>query len=133
SDVVLAADAVLVAAIAGTGANSNLVPFADGTGSLWIAPECSSVTNLSLALLCCVLVVKATGREWTARNVTFGLLACLAVVAINVVRIASVAVHPDQFELVHGHTGAAVAGALSAGVVIGLCLMGIAGDAKVRA
>jgi hypothetical protein len=133
SDVVLQADAILVAMLAGTSRSANVVPFADGSGALWIAPECSSVANVSLALLCAVLVVKASGSAWTLRNLTFGALACLAVMAINVARIGLVAVHPAQYDLIHGAAGASLAAWLSAAVVVGLCLLGVAGHGTAKA
>ncbi len=121
---ILDADAFLVGWLAGTEAKGNTVGFAGGGGYVWIAPYCSSLANISLAILCWVMFAQFRGLAWSLRNAGWCLLACLSVVAINVTRIGLLVLHPDQFDLFHGPVGAAVASWLSAAAVLGVCLWG---------
>ncbi|MBU1336409.1 MAG: hypothetical protein KJ944_07460 [Alphaproteobacteria bacterium] len=109
-DAILAADATLIAWTIGSARNGNLVPFADGSGAMWIAPACSSLTNLSLTILAFVSLVNATSGKWSLATLGFGLLTCALVVLINVTRISLIGYYPGHFELIHGQVGASVAG-----------------------
>lgn len=109
SNTLLALDAKLVGWLVGTQSAGNAIPFADGSGMLFLEPACSSLTNLSLALLCGVVFVKAYDRPWTGPIVATMLLACVATVAINVTRISVIGVFPVTYELMHGGIGAALA------------------------
>lgn len=124
-DLVLGADAVLVAWLARSPRFGNTVQLADGTGHIWIAPACSSVANVSLAVLCWVLFAQLRGLRWSAANAGWCLLACLAVVGINVARIGLVVLNRDHYDLVHGTVGAAVAGALTAAATVAICAYGV--------
>lgn len=109
-DAILAVDATLIAWTVGTARNGNLVPFADGSGAMWIAPACSSLTNLSLTILAFVSLVNVTSGKWSQETVGLGLLTCALVVLINVTRISLIGYYPSHFELIHGQVGASVAG-----------------------
>jgi exosortase/archaeosortase family protein len=109
SNTLLGIDAKLVGWVVGTQSAGNAIPFADGSGMLFLEPACSSLTNLSLALLLGVVFVKAYDRQWTGPIVATMLLACAATVAINVTRISVIGVFPDTYELMHGGIGATVA------------------------
>ncbi|WP_305671985.1 hypothetical protein [Falsiroseomonas sp.] len=121
---VLGADAVLVGWLAGTETIGNTVRFADGDGYVWIAPACSSLANISLAILCWVLFAQFRGVEWSFQNIGWCLLACLSVVVINVTRISLMVLHQEHFDLIHGTIGATVASWLSIAVVLGICMWG---------
>ena len=113
NDTILAADATLAAWAVGTQRSGNIVPFADGSGAMWIAPGCSSFTNISLAILAFVALVNVTARPWTAGVLGLGMLTCALVVVVNVTRISLIGYYPDQFELIHGAVGASIAGWLT--------------------
>jgi exosortase/archaeosortase family protein len=110
SEYLLAADAKLVSWIVGTESNGNSIPFADGTGVLFLEPACSSLTNLSLVLLCGVVLVKAYDCAWSKRTAATILMACCAAIAINVIRISFIGVLPRYYDLIHGQVGATLAG-----------------------
>lgn len=118
NDAILAVDAALVARAVGTAREGNLVPFADGSGALWIAPDCSSFTNLSLTILAFVVLINATSGRWSLAKLGLGALACLVVVIINVSRISLIGYYPQHFDLIHGAVGAGVAGWLTALVIM---------------
>jgi exosortase/archaeosortase family protein len=130
---ILQVDATLVSWFVGTSRSGNVVPFADGSGAMWVAPACSSFTNLSLAILAAVLFVKAFDRQWSARTLLISGLACASVVVINVVRIGLIGLHPEHFELLHGDVGATVAGWMTTAAILGLCAYGIGRDAPAAA
>ena len=110
SDYILAADAKLVSWIVGTESSGNTIPFADGTGVLFLEPACSSLTNLSLVLLCGVVLVKAYDCAWSKRIAATILMACCAAIAINVIRISFIGVWPRYYDLIHGNVGATLSG-----------------------
>lgn len=122
---VLQLDAWLVALFLGTAPRGNLVPFADGAGIIVIAPGCSSMSNISLALLCTAAFANFYDRPFSAGLLLQGLAAVLAVVVINVVRIGMIGIDPAHYELIHGTTGATIAGWLTAAAIVALSSMGM--------
>ncbi|MEP9376691.1 hypothetical protein ABLE91_08275 [Aquabacter sp. CN5-332] len=116
----LNADAAMVAALVGTQAVENTVPFPDGSGSLWIAPACSSAINLALALLCGTTFVVGYGLDWSWRMAGWTLLACLSVVAVNIARLAALALYPSYYEALHGPEGGAAFSLLILAVMVGI-------------
>lgn len=112
-------DAVLVATLVGQQAVHNTVPFADGSGTLWIAPPCSSALNVLLTLLCGVAFATANGLRWSWRFTGWTVVALLGVVAVNTGRLAMLALFPSHFSTLHGAEGAAVFSLLIFVVMIG--------------
>ncbi|RVD59176.1 hypothetical protein EN828_11970 [Mesorhizobium sp. M2D.F.Ca.ET.185.01.1.1] len=106
---VLAIDAKMVGWIVGTGGAGNMVPFADGSGVVFLLPACSSLTNLSLALLCGVMIVKFYGLNWSRPVVRAVIAACLATVAINLARISLIGLMPAYYDVIHGRVGVSLA------------------------
>jgi exosortase/archaeosortase family protein len=123
SDGILRLDAVLVAWILGTPRIGNSIAFADGWGYFWIAPGCSSLANVSLAVLCWVLVTQTLDRASESR-IRYCVAACLAVAAINVARLVLTGMSYASFEVLHGPTGGFVIGWLTFAVTLGICLYG---------
>lgn len=110
SQPILMADATLVSWLVGLPREGNVVALADGSGSLWIAPECSSLANVSLAVLCWMTFIRAERLPVTRRSLAWCALGCALVVCVNVVRIGLIALRPDWYETIHGPQGAFVAG-----------------------
>lgn len=129
SDAILSADATLVAWAVGSERQGNLVPFADGSGAMWIAPACSSFTNLSLAMLAFVGAVNLTAGRMSLPKLGLAALACGLVVLINVTRISLIGYFPEQFELLHGSVGASLAGGLSTLAIIAVSWFAVRRDA----
>ena len=129
NEAVLAIDAFLVSLAVGSARNGNLVPFADGSGALWIAPGCSSFTNISLAILAFVGLVNITSGKWSSAKLGMGLLACAAVMLINVTRISLIGYYPEHFELIHGETGAGIAGWLATLAIVAIGWLAVRSDA----
>jgi exosortase/archaeosortase family protein len=132
SDFILEFDAILVGSIVGTERAGNAIAFADGSGYLWIAPACSSLANVSLAILCWVLFTQLFHRERPLRQAWWGALACAAVVAINVARLSLIGLYREHNDLLHGPVGAAVANWLTIAAIIGICALGVRYDFSAR-
>ena len=124
-EIVLAVDASLVAWLVGTKRNGNVVPFADGSGAMFIAPACSSLANVTLAILCSVIFINATDSRWSGGKLAIALAACIAVVSINVIRIGLIGFYPGRFELIHGDVGANIAGFLETAAILVICYFGM--------
>lgn len=125
SDLILQGDATLVGWLVGTDRFGNAIRFADGSGYLWIAPACSSLANVSLAILCWVTLIKVVGRPGSWGDVGWILAACCAVIVVNVARISLLGLYRDDFELIHGPLGSAVTSLIILAITVAICLAGV--------
>jgi hypothetical protein len=98
---ILEVDASLVAWVLGTHRTGNMVEFADHSGTLVIFEGCSSLANLSLALLCWVTLSQFLRHRSRLTDVFWCLLGCSSVVAINVLRISLMGLSTSHYEAVH--------------------------------
>lgn len=130
---ILRADAVLASFLVGTERVGNTIRFADNWGYLFIGPPCSSLANLSLAVLCWVLFSQATGGRLSLNKVGSGVLAGLAVIAINVIRIGLIGRNHQYFELLHGPVGATVANWATLAAIVGVNLYAFRNELFIRA
>ncbi len=128
-DAVLRADALLVGFITGMPTDGNLVAMANDAGWLWIAPYCSSLTNMSLAILCAVTVTAWNGLAWGRGQLSRCAGACAAVVALNDLRVALLVWWPEHYDLIHGPFGSNLVSWLTIGAVLLIC---VAGNTKAR-
>ena len=117
----LRADAQLAGLLAGASVQGNVVSLPGEHGNLYVALGCSSVHNMSLAVLLFVAVTQVLAL----RNTPLLLLTCagamLAMAAVNVLRLATLARIPEYFDLIHTGWGGSLFGAVSfmaAGAVI---------------
>lgn len=120
SDPILEADAILVSGLTGTARAGNTLQFAGGEGYLYIGPPCSSLANLSLAVLGWALFTQALARPPALRDYVWCALSCAAVAGINVTRIALIALYPAHFEMLHTGAGASAAGFFTLAAIIGI-------------
>ena len=125
SETILAVDATFVSSITQTERISNLVAIPGGKGYLQIAAQCSSLANISLAVLCWVLFTQATGVRWQIANLVWCSVACLAVISINVIRISMIGFYPHYYELLHGPIGNTVASWMTIFTVLTICYYGV--------
>lgn len=125
ADFFLSIDARLVSAITQTDRTANLVDMPGGKGVLQIAAACSSMANVSLAILCWVLFTQSNNVRWRPRNLAWCVLACLSVVFINVTRISLIGFFPHYYDLLHGPTGSTVVSWLDVVVIGTICYFGI--------
>ena len=121
---ILGVDASVVGWLLGTHRTGNMVEFADGSGLLVIQPACSSLANVSLAFLCWVTVSRFVRHQKSAYDVFWSLLACAAVVAVNVTRMSLMGLNHLQYDEIHNHWGDAVESILF-GLTVGVCVLGV--------
>jgi hypothetical protein len=121
SDSILAFDATLVGWIVNTERVGNAIASADGSGYVWVAPGCSSITNVSLAILCWVLFTQVFYRQRSVGKNWWCVLACSVVVAINVSRLSLIVIDEEY----HGFIGETVANWVTLVAIMGICAVGV--------
>lgn len=125
ANVILQIDASLVGWVLGTRRTGDIVEFADGSGFLVIWPACSSLANVSLAVLCWVTVSQLAGQKKSVYHLLWCLLACTSVIAVNVARISLMGLSQWHYTTVHGAWGDAVGNTIILGLIIGISVLGV--------
>jgi hypothetical protein len=122
---ILAADALLVSWLLGTHRTGNLVEFADKSGQLVIFPACSSLANVSLAFLCWVTLSQLVSHRKSGSDFLWCVLACAAVVAVNVTRMTILGLSDWHYANFHNQWGDAVANIIILALIVGICALGV--------
>jgi hypothetical protein len=104
SDVILRFDATLAGLLLNTERTGNAVAFADGWGHFWVAPECSSLSNISIAVLCWIVLGQGV-TDRRAPSFAYCVAAIVAVVTLNVARLAMTGLSRAHYEVLHGPVG----------------------------
>ena len=125
STTILSADAILVSWLLGTSREGNVIEFADKSGHLVVFAPCSSLANVSLAILCWITVSQLVNHEQSKYDVFWCLLACMSVIFINTVRMALMGTSEPLYNSLHGEIWSAVLGLLISTVIIVICLLGV--------
>lgn len=102
---ILDIDATLVSLILGTHRTGNMVQFLDHSGYMVVLPACSSLANMSLALLCWVTITQWFRHRWRATDVLWAALACATVITVNVTRISLMGIGHSHYEYIHSTWG----------------------------
>jgi hypothetical protein len=126
-------DAMLVSWLLGTPRAGNMVRFVDDSGSLVILPYCSSLANVSLALLAWVAISQWTKHRWSRADLQWCTLAVISVIAVNVTRMGLMGLSDTYYRAIHSPWGDALANALILCITIGFCLLGVTRAPPVRA
>jgi exosortase/archaeosortase family protein len=100
-------DAAMVGAISGTGASGNLVGFRGG-GHFILAPSCSSLHNMSLAVLFWASLGQLLRQPLTRRSLAVCLAGVAAMLAGNLARLATLALYPSYYTWLHDGGGAQI-------------------------
>jgi hypothetical protein len=122
---ILDIDAALTAWLKGTARVGNMVRFADNSGYVVILPACSSFGNVSLAFLTWVLVSQSVGHRWSWRDIFWCLLACAAVIVVNISRLSIMATDTNHLAAVHNQWGNAIANVIILMLVIAISALGV--------
>lgn len=125
----LAADAQFVSSISGLPASGNVVTSVDGTQFV-IAPGCSSLHGISLALVLWTTALAYFARPVTSRNLAFLGLAIVATIAVNGFRLAMIGWNPEHFDYWHIGDGAILFGWGALIAVTGVLYMGMRHDLR---
>jgi exosortase/archaeosortase family protein len=76
--------------------------------ALIVATGCSSVANMSAAILCWVTIARGLRPSWKRADLGAVLFVCTAVVILNVLRISLMGLGREWLQLIHGPVGANV-------------------------
>lgn len=124
-DLVLNMDAMVTGTLLARPYHGNVVQFADGSGYFQIYPACSSLVNMSLALLAWWTAVNVVGTLSTARVMAVAVILGIVVFIINIIRLVALGTYPQHFELIHGDVGSTVVSWITLVVVAGISWLGI--------
>ena len=130
---ILNIDAALVAFLLGTDRTGNMVGFLDGSGYMIVLPACSSLANMSLALLCWVTITQWVGHRWTVKDVIWAGLACASVVAVNVTRISLMGLNHRNYELIHSPWGDMITNSIMLALMVAVTVLGARREIFARA
>lgn len=101
-DSVVTLDAQIVAWVAGVPVHDNVVDFRNSGGrSFIIGLGCSSVHNMSQALLLWATATQLLRLRIDAELVLFGLAAMASMFLVNVARLVAIAWYPQHFDTIH--------------------------------
>jgi hypothetical protein len=130
---ILGVDAALVSRILGTQRTGNMVQFADNSGTLVIFSSCSSLANVSLALLCWVTVSQAVQHRRRAQDAFWCLLACCSVIAVNVLRISIMGLSSAHYQVLHSEPAQILLNVIILALVLSISIAGTRRDLFSRA
>ena len=130
---ILAVDASLVGWMLGTHRSGTIVEFADHSGTLAIFPSCSSLANVSLALLCWVTISAYVRHEWRVQDIFWCLLACSSVVAVNVIRISLMGLSSAHYQMLHAPLAESVLNIIILVLIFAISVLGVRRDILSRA
>jgi exosortase/archaeosortase family protein len=130
---ILDIDATLVAQLLGTDRTGNMVGFLDGSGRMIVLPACSSLANMSLALLCWVAITQWVGHRWTGKDVIWAGLACGSVIAVNVTRISLMGLNHHYYEAIHSTWGDMITNSIMLALMVAVTVLGARREIFARA
>ena len=130
---ILGVDAALVGWMLGTHRSGTIVEFADHSGTLAIFPSCSSLANVSLALLCWVTISAYVRHEWRVQDIFWCLLACSSVVAVNVIRISLMGLSSAHYQMLHAPLADSVSNIIILVLIFVISVLGVRRDILSRA
>jgi hypothetical protein len=125
ANVILEIDAALVGLILGTHRAGDIIDFADGSGVLVILPGCSSLANVSLAILCWVTVSQLVDHKRSPYDLLWCLISCALVSAVNVTRISLMGLSEWHYAIFHGPWGAAASNMIIFCLIVGVSVLGV--------
>jgi exosortase/archaeosortase family protein len=124
STTLLELDATMVTWLLHTERIGNLVRFGDDSGYMMVTPACTSFQNVSLAFLCWIAVIQWANHRWRPIDLLWSALACVSVVAVNVVRIAVTGLSYGNYEAIHNKYGEVVLSTIFICLIIGFSVIG---------
>ncbi|MEY2527725.1 MAG: hypothetical protein QOE73_2496 [Verrucomicrobiota bacterium] len=122
---ILELDASLVSWELGTRRTGNMVQFADHSADLVILPACSSLANVSLAILCWITLSQLTQHRWRFQDLMWCLLACVSVIAVNVTRMSLMGLSISHYNAIHSQTGDVITNWIILILTVGISVVGL--------
>lgn len=109
SEYILAADIYLVDQISVLQGQGNVLTRTDGSEMI-VAAGCSSINNLSYALLAWVTVSQLFKMAVTRQLLAYVALTMVIIFLLNSLRLLMMGWYPEHFDFLHGASGAAIFG-----------------------
>ena len=106
----LAFDAHIVGWLIRSTVDGNVVTFANHSGRFLIGGPCSSVHNISLAIVLWTTAAASFNVRIDRRLVMFGVVMVALMFGLNIARLAAIGIFPDNFHFLHVGMGAALFG-----------------------
>jgi hypothetical protein len=106
----LSADAHLVGAVIGTPVHANIVQFADSSHEFLIGIGCSSVHNISLAIVLWATAAALFRIRFDCRYLACGVAMIAFMFGLNIVRLSAIGLYPQDFFFLHDGVGAELFG-----------------------
>jgi exosortase/archaeosortase family protein len=122
-DPLLALDSHFVALLAGTSAHGNLVMFADGSKPILIGYACSSMHNMTYAIMLWAAVTQLLRIPVGPKSLAICAAAMIGNILVNGVRLAVIAHHRTAFDYWHSGAGGSLFG--WGGVVVIALIIGV--------
>jgi hypothetical protein len=126
-DPLLALDSHFVAWLAGTTAHGNLVMFADGSKPILIGYACSSMHNMTYAIMLWAAVTQLLKIPVGPRSLAICAAAMIGNVLVNGARLAVIAHHRSAFDYWHSGAGGSLFG--WGGVIVIALIIGVGSHA----
>jgi hypothetical protein len=101
----LGLDARLSAILAGTSVWGNVVQFVGVDRKFYVGPACSSLHNISLAILLWATLLQLLRLRFTVPLLIVALAGALAMALVNILRLAAIAKYPASFVYLHAGAG----------------------------
>ncbi len=121
-------DAIFVSGLIGAGHEGNVLWSDDRATRLVVAPGCSSMQGMSLALVFWATVNQYFRVPVSWRSLAWCLAALAATIAINVLRIGAMLRWPEHLDAIHNGWGFQVSMWVTLVLVVALCLYGARRD-----
>jgi hypothetical protein len=122
-------EALLIGTATGLPTDGNVFRSFDGSATFVVAGGCSSLANISMALLLLVTLTQLLDIPLTKRVVPIAIAAVAATILVNTTRLACLGLSPDHMVYLHTGGGAQLFGWASfilSGAVIGFGLIRVA-------
>ena len=120
---ILSLDAHIVGSLLGTASDGNTVRFVDGSGKVLIETPCSSVHNMSLAILLWVTAAVLFNVRLDRRYAAVGVAMAAWMFGLNIARLAAIALFPSHYHELHAGVWAGLfgwAGLIGVAVIAGM-------------
>ncbi|HEV7660428.1 MAG TPA: hypothetical protein VGO55_11335 [Allosphingosinicella sp.] len=117
-------DAIFVAGTLGAEHQGNMIWSANGANRIIVAPGCSSMQGMSLAIVFWATVNQLFRVPFGWKALCFCLAALAATIAINVLRIGAMLHWPEHQAAIHHGWGMHIAMWTSLAAVVAICLFG---------
>ena len=127
---ILALDANFVGSLIGSRVDGNIVEFAGQNRTFLIGTPCSSVHNISLAIVLWATAAALFNLRPDPKYVLMGLAMIAWMFAMNIARLVAIGLFPADFNFLHAGGGAVLfgwAGLIGAGILV---ILGVTGAAS---